>query len=201
MRGKIAVAVVALLMFLAGNASADLTSSKHNLSVPGGEPCAYCHRVHHSVGGLGRPAYMGPLPYITQVYTSDTLDHTIDETSVNISDAPLCLTCHDSTTVDTMMLAGDEKTTIQQKLIDRPEINITLDLRNDHPVGFVFDANLYPEDEIQAPTDSRVHVSFGPGLNEMWCSSCHNPHGGEPGTPLLAMSNDASALCLQCHIK
>lgn len=200
MRGRIALAGVGFLALLSGPAMADLASSKHNLALPGGEPCAYCHRVHHSIGGLGRPAYMGALPDITQVYTSATLDHTITQASVNSSDAPLCLTCHDSTTVDAMA-AGDEKTAIQAKLTARPEINITLDLRNDHPVGFVFDPNLYPEDEIQAPADPRVHVTFGPGLNEMWCSSCHDPHGGEPGTPLLAMSNEGSALCLQCHIK
>ncbi|NIQ94381.1 MAG: cytochrome C, partial [Desulfuromonadales bacterium] len=45
------------------------------------------------------------------------------------------------------------------------------------------------------------HVTFGPDQNEMWCSTCHDPHGGVPGTPLLQTTNSGSTLCLMCHLK
>jgi len=177
-----------------------VNNSKHDLSYLGGETCSYCHSVHNAVGGLGRPAYMGSLPNITDVYDSNTFDHSTRLTlaSVSNSDAPLCLSCHDTTSIDTF-----SDVNIRDDLhakIDNTQRDIGLDLSNDHPVGFVFDASL--DDQIVAPpADSKVHITFGPNRNEMWCSTCHNVHGGEPGTPFLVMSNQGSDLCFTCHIK
>lgn len=177
----------------------------HNLSYLGGEPCAYCHSVHNSVGGMGRPAYMGAsLPSITLIYNSLTLDHGITETSVANSDAPLCLTCHDSGFVGTMTDATI-KSTLLAKIGVSPadpvlaQRDIGVDLRNDHPVGFVFNAALDPTG-LKNPNFTRIHVTFGPGYNEMWCSTCHNPHDNTY-PPLLSTSNAGSAMCLDCHTK
>lgn len=204
--------LAAMVLVWAGAVRAELVNSKHNLSslLGGGVgPCAYCHSVHNAVGGLGRPAYMGAdLPNIAQVYNSVTLEHSITAGSypvaevgtVNSSDVPLCLTCHDGAFVDAN-LADPEKTNLRTKITDGSTLNIgenALDLRNDHPVGFIFNAG--QDKGIKAPSFSHVHVEFGPGKNEMWCSTCHNPHG-TLYPALLQTSNEGSALCLDCHLK
>lgn len=194
--------LIGLTVFVLANgvAWANLSTSKHNLSASGGEPCAYCHRVHNAVGGLGRPAYMGAtLPDILRVYNSATLDHNLTTAAANLSDAPLCLTCHDGAFADTM--ADPERTAIRTLITNTSPLNIggnALDLSNDHPVGFVYDVSLDPE--LKVPTSSSVSVQFGPNLNEMWCSTCHDPHD-DTYPALLATSNVGSALCLECHIK
>lgn len=71
------------------------------------------------------------------------------------------------------------------------------DLHIGHPVGFVFDPSL--DKDLKMPTSAKV--TFGPNRNEMWCSSCHNPHGGATGSRFLARSNETSGLCFDCHVK
>lgn len=178
------------------NAGADdLVNSKHNLSYLGQEPCAYCHSVHNAVGGIGRPAYMGELPDITAVYNSYTMDHSVTVASANFSDAPLCLTCHDGASIGTF--TDDAiRTELESKILGT-NLDLTTDLSDDHPVGFVYDSTLDPELKDPAPP---VYVEFGPGRDQMWCSSCHNVHDGTH-TPFLVMSNEGSALCFSCHVK
>jgi len=188
-------AIVAILLILSlSSAHAGLVGSKHDFSQLGGYACAYCHSVHSAVGGIGRPAYMGPLPQITKIYSSATIAHRPTLDSVNKSDAPLCLTCHDGTNVVNLgkpALAA---------LIVGTRVDLNSDgkgLSNDHPVGFVYNAAL--NTSLKIPT-GNIHVTFGPERNEMWCASCHNPHNNTY-PPFLAVSNDGSALCLECHIK
>lgn len=197
-----------LFIFISVSSNADLTGSKHDLSVLGGEPCAYCHSVHNGVGGLGRPSYMSDtLPSISDIYNSNTLDVADSATiaTVSNSDAPLCLTCHDGAWVQSMVTGGSVEFSNIQNLMypaGNQRLNIGSDLSNDHPIAFVYpnDINTY-DDELKYPTaGSKVYVTFGPGRNEMWCCTCHDPHGGS-ADPLLVMSNSGSALCLECHIK
>lgn len=182
---------------------AAIKNSKHDLSILGGSPCAYCHSVHNAVGGLGRPAYMGPLPVITKVYNSATLDHTLDLATVNNSDAPICLSCHDGAFVATLTDV-DVRTDLTAALAANPLLDIGGpdpaggDLSNDHPSGFVYDATLDPQ--LKDPTNPKINVTFGPNRNEMWCSTCHNVHDNTY-PPFLATSNSNSTLCLDCHIK
>ena len=186
--------IAATLLFSISSAHAGLIGSKHDFSQLGGYACAYCHSVHNAIGGLGRPAYMGPLPQITKVYSSATIANKPTLDSVNKSDAPLCLTCHDGTNVTTL-----GKPTLAAKIVGT-NADLNADgkgLSNDHPVGFVFNAALNPT--LKTP-GGDVHVQFGPQRNEMWCASCHNPHNNS-FPPFLAMSNEGSALCLECHIK
>lgn len=197
-----AAASLALFVLPATATASSLVGSRHDFSYIGGEPCAYCHSVHHAAGGVGRPAYMGPLPDITAVYNSSTLDHQLTTVAANQSDAPLCLTCHDGAFVsDNMSDTNPGKAEILAKLAANRLLNVgddNLDLSNDHPVGFVY--NLTLDDDIKLPTNPRVNVTFGLDRNEMWCSTCHNVHNDQY-RPFLAMSNSSSALCFECHIK
>lgn len=142
---------------------------------------------------------MGALPSIIKVYSSFTMNHKPTVDTVNNSDAPLCLTCHDEATITDRALGGDPGAVYVKGRIEGTSRNISLDLSNDHPVGFVFDASKDPD--IKAPTDPNVNVTFGLANNEMWCATCHNPHGGVPGTKFLVKSNGTSGLCFECHVK
>ena len=79
------------------------------------------------------------------------------------------------------------------------------DLRNDHPIGFAFDAALRSADgELKEPTNAALIRRMAITNNSIECSSCHDPHktnSGTPGNMFLVMPNAGSALCLQCHDK
>ncbi len=180
-----------------GVANADsVVGSKHDFSGFGVSPCGVCHTVHDGLGGRGlmNPGF-GAFPSITKVYSSATKIYNADIASINRSDAPLCLACHDQATVNSNAALA----TVNQKFIDRgdPSVYINTDLSNDHPVGFDFDPSISPA-KIKAP--ASAHVTFGPSRKQMWCSTCHNVHNNQFGN-FLVMSNSGSALCLDCHIK
>jgi predicted CXXCH cytochrome family protein len=75
-----------------------------------------------------------------------------------------------------------------------------IDLSNDHPVSFdwptsgAYLADLKPV----AGVDKKLRL-FG-GANRIECSTCHNVHNNAI-PPFLAVSNNNSYMCLQCHNK
>lgn len=193
----ILLSVVCYITLMPDGAGADgLVASKHDFSSLGTSPCGVCHSVHYSLGGGGlmNPGF-GDFPTITKIYSSSTKIYNATLASVNSSDAPLCLACHDQTTVN----SNPNLAAAKQKFIDRadPRVYINTDLSNDHPIGFDFDPSLSPT-KIKAP--STAHVTFGPSRKQMWCSTCHNVHNNQFGN-FLVMSNSSSALCMDCHIK
>lgn len=164
--------ISASLALLATHVLAELRGSKHDFSSLGGDPCSYCHSLYVTTeDGL---TYLKDVPFITEVYDSDSMNHKIGTSRLNNTDAPLCLFCHD----------GINMTSKSNNLSD------------DHPVGFVLSPSLGKD--IKWP---KVAGLFGPDRNEVWCCTCHDPHGGVPGTKFLVMSNGTSNLCFDCHIK
>ena len=183
--------LVLALILITNPSFAVLSGSAHDF---GG--CSICHSVHHAAGGGGAIFVKDPV-YATDFYNSLTLDADVTLDSVNESDAPFCLTCHDGASI-----TAGQNAALAPYIIGN--LNIGTDLSNDHPIGFDYDlvAGL-PGSELK-PSGSLSNpdiVGFGPEFNQMWCSSCHDVHGGVPETPMLVMSNEGSALCLECHIK
>ncbi|ORJ57434.1 cytochrome c3 family protein [Geothermobacter hydrogeniphilus] len=188
------ILIAILLLGLSNPAGAlNIAGSKHDLTgvIPGlTDICRACHGGAHNwlpgANGFGR------IPrYVTQVYSSNTLDHTIDLSYINTmpSDAPLCLSCHDGS-------LADQTEYSYLKPLQGTKADLGTDLSNDHPVGFRFDATL--DKGIKDPVIARVH--FGSTGDAMWCSSCHEVHD-PANVPFLVMSNANSALCKDCHIK
>ena len=182
---------------LSGHADASsVLGSKHDFSSLGISPCGYCHSVHNALGGMGliNPGF-GTFPSITKVYSTSTRIFNADIASINKSDAPLCLACHDqnSTNSNPYFKIVKERFDIR----GGTDIYIGTDLSNDHPIGFTFDPSLSPA-KIKEPV--KAHVTYGPGGRQMWCSTCHDVHNNEFGN-FLVMPNTGSALCLDCHIK
>lgn len=190
--------MIVVIILLPLSAFAMLTDSKHDFSYLGNSPCSYCHSVHHSIGGVLRPAYMGTEPQISKVYSSVSMRHKPTTAGAYASDAPLCLTCHDGMNVGKLGLPA-----LTALIVGQPaDLNMGGDasgtnLSNDHPVGFVFDPTISP-DKLKYPV--KAHANYGPGHNEIWCSTCHNPHNDQLGA-FLNVSMSGSELCLDCHKK
>jgi predicted CXXCH cytochrome family protein len=174
-------------------------SSAHDFAGLVEDPCGACHSVHNATGGS---MFSHNGPDITSVYNSPTMDHDILLDTINHTDAPMCLSCHDGAYARTEVSAGvaDIIQGVQPGPVGVNDTDADLgpDMGNDHPVGFIFNESL--DDEIKAPTNIHVRVQFGPEWNEMWCSTCHNVHNNQY-PPFLNMANGGSALCYECHIK
>ncbi|MBL1218508.1 MAG: cytochrome C [Planctomycetes bacterium] len=183
-------------------APADIVGSAHDFSGEGwsdNEICKPCHTPHHSMVEVTRaPLWNHALPDIGQVYNLHSGDYSRDDALDGRS--VLCMGCHDGTVaLDSYggATGGD--------FINGDEL-IGTDLVNDHPVGR---DGIYPL--VPWMNDpSTWEGGHGPHLEDMIidgnpervvsCTTCHEPHNRQ-GLGMLWRSNDASALCLMCHIK
>jgi predicted CXXCH cytochrome family protein len=182
--------LVLALILITNPSFAVLSGSAHDFGT-----CGICHSVHNSAGGGGAIFVENPVD-ATEFYSSITLDADITLVSVNKSDAPFCLTCHDGASIT------EGQNAALAPLITG-NLDLTTDLSNDHPIGFTYSVAALADPGIKAAgsLSNPGMVQFGPNRDQMWCSSCHDTHGGVVGTPMLVMNNAGSALCLECHIK
>jgi predicted CXXCH cytochrome family protein len=114
----------------------------------------------------------------------------------------LCLSCHDGTVaVDNFGGRANGTEFVAGVFL------IGTDLRDDHPVSFVYDAALASVDGgLRNPTlsSSGLGGTIDDDMllgNKLQCASCHDVHNGSGLPRLLVKSNAASALCLTCHCK
>jgi predicted CXXCH cytochrome family protein len=170
---------------------------------PNEEICQPCHAPHgNQLSAVGSPMWNKTesaevfTAYTSVTFTAKGLTAAVDGTS------KLCMSCHDGAT-DLESFGGN--TAVTNTLIGT--INADLDLGNNlstsHPIGF--DYPLAGNAEIKASTEA-----YGPGTiadalfgDKMECATCHDVHdtGTAPGSALLRVANDGSAMCLACHIK
>lgn len=228
---RILLLAAALTLVATQSMSASIKDTKHDLSTnstSGGitsdytEICVFCHTPHMAdTSNSNAPLWNRDMTGITigDLYNSATLDvasqPTAVATEVDNSDAPLCLSCHDGTTLanglqnppntntaDPVFTGGSNSDGTISATAD-----IGLDLHDDHPIGMNYQT-------VQALTPTEFEERTGAvgsykvkdvlplyGTNGvMWCSSCHDVHDNA-NKPFLAADNDQSALCLTCHIK
>ena len=107
----------------------------------------------------------------------------------------MCLSCHDGTialgniisqTADIDFTSANSRT--------QGKSNLSTDLRDDHPVSFIFDDNLASEDgELVYPSTLAhpIHIE----KNKLQCTSCHDPHLNKY-TDFLVESTQYSAICI-----
>jgi len=189
---------------LAASANAQIVGSAHDFSSMAwadGEICKPCHTPHFAMQDMDR---LWNHELTTATYTmhdgTGTAEINFDRQS------RLCLSCHDGTvaldsfggeTGSSFITAGH---------------NLGTDLTNDHPVGS--DAQYPPDpppswwsgafkDASLLPSALRLRDWTDPNgvaHKVVSCMTCHNPHN-KGFEELLTMSNNASAICLSCHIK
>jgi len=180
-----------------------IVNTKHNMSVSGPgtvkatsetEICIFCHTPHNS-----RP--VAPLwnrndPGVTYTpYNSSTfqaLPGQPDGSSI------LCLSCHDGTVALGNVLSRTTPINFATgDLMPTGVSNLTTNLRNDHPVSFLYNSALAASDrQLKSPNNITPPVSL---KNErLQCTSCHDPHKNLYSDFLVA-SPQNSNLCNSCH--
>lgn len=216
---KIVVLATALALFATPLFAATIVGTKHDLSslaatvysgTASTEVCVYCHTPHGADTAISiAPLWNRSTVAATGVvYTGLDLNTTttvaeMSITSINATDAPLCLSCHSTGAVATDLLnppnsgdsigAGDTAANITG------DADLTTDLSDDHPIAFSYDAN---DAELQPLSAVSGTLTFFTGTvaNELWCSTCHDVHDNT-NAPFLRVSNASSGLCTTCHIK
>ncbi len=234
----------------------DVSNTKHNLSVTGPGPlkattesqiCVFCHTPHGAESIPSAPLWNRKLSgatYSGQTYTSSSIEANAAELAAGPGgSSKLCLSCHDGTMAigNVNVLNGQANATIAL-LGTGPggtmaagagtttgfTRNLGVDLRNDHPISFTYDATLAAADgELRVPDGTTVgtRVAGQPKpkmpleAGQMQCATCHDPHLRETD-PLKgsakflrvnrfqevapsggAFSEAADIVCLACHDK
>jgi len=188
---------------------ATVSATKHNLSASGpgtlkatteSQICLFCH-VPHNASPSGQLWNRGASAASYTPYTSSTRKSVAGQPN---GASLLCLSCHDGTIAlgqlvnpaTAISMAGGATT------IPAGKTNLGINLSDDHPVSFVYDAALRAaRGELADPATlvkpSKVRLDAG---NRLQCTSCHDPHDST-NPKFLVVANAASALCQTCHIK
>jgi hypothetical protein len=232
----------------------DVRNTKHNFSVTGPGPvkaqsetqvCVFCHTPH---GAESLPAPLWNRAQSGATYTPYT-SSSIEANAAELASGPggsskLCLSCHDGTMAigNVNVLNGKAPASVALNGTAAGGTmppgagadtgftrNLGVNLTNDHPISFTYDAQLAANDgELRTPDGLNVGTRV-PGVNpkpklplengQMQCATCHDPHVREidpakgsakflrgnrfqfaaPGGG--AFSDAADIVCLACHDK
>lgn len=214
-------ALTLLVLAGAGPASAQgMLSSKHNLSVSGPGPvkatsetqvCVFCHTPHNA--SPAAPLWNRDLPGSNYTpYASGTLQSAVGQPN---GYTRLCLSCHDGTVaIGSVHNLGGQPATVQMQgtgaggAMPAGGTLLGINLTNDHPVSFVFNAALAAADgELVSPTALtgaiRLYEGATPGVRDsVQCTSCHDPHlTANPKFLKKPVQGRPDNLCLTCHAK
>jgi predicted CXXCH cytochrome family protein len=210
MKKKIQSAIIILFFIfssvaLAGTIVGSVHDFRGYLWNESGDICKPCHTPHHTKA-LAAPLWNHELSTETYtMYDSPTMDANVSPQPSGMS--KMCLSCHDGT----VALENYGNTTNGTFFMYGEDL-IGTDLRDDHPISFVYDTVLATKDgELYDPSTKLSGILGSSGtINEdmlfqskLECSSCHDVHNTRavPGTKLLLIDNTGSALCLTCHDK
>ena len=183
--------------------SQSIVTTKHNLSASGPgtvktlgetEICLFCHTPHNK-----KP--MSPLwnrsdPGLTYIlYTSSTLQALPGQPD---GSSILCLSCHDGTVALGSVLSRPTAISMSTGTFMPAGVNnLTKNLRNDHPVSFLYNSSLVSADgQLKDPSAITPPVTLSSG--KMQCTSCHDPHKNIYSDFLVASSQNSN-LCNSCH--
>jgi len=211
MKKVLVLAVLAALVATSASALS-IKGTKHDLSTTGGqtiqgtsdEICVYCHTPHGAAAVGFAPLWNRTVANATAFYNNPagSINATTSLAGTNNSDAPLCLSCHDGSSLTGALNNPPNGTggNPVSNLGATVATNLGTDLSNDHPIGFVW-STVAADTEINS-AQAILPVNFGSGAyaNSMWCSSCHNVHDNAVGA-FLNLDNSGSNLCLACHEK
>lgn len=204
MRKDILVGLL-MLFWIPFTEAQSIVNTAHNLSTSGTgnvkaitetDICKFCHMPH--IENPTAPMWNRDDPGVAYtLYNSSTLEALPgqpDGTSI------MCLSCHDGTIAlgnIKSQTANIDFTSATNK--SHGKSNLSTDLRDDHPISFVYDAHLADADgELVQPASISPPVYIE--KNKVQCTSCHDPHKNA-NSKFLVVSTQFSALCKSCHEK
>lgn len=187
---------------------ADITPTKHNLSVTGAgairsttekQICIFCHAPHNSTPSAPlwnrRDPGSNYLPYSS----STAMAHPGQPNGASLA----CLSCHDGTIALGDLVSQTLPVSMSSGVTVMPPgpSNLGTDLSDDHPVSFAYTSSLptLHAGELVDPSALIGKVKLD-ASGRMQCTTCHDPHDNTNGQ-FLVMPNTASALCQTCHLK
>ena len=204
---KWCLAVTTLVLMLAGTAQAQIADTKHNLSSQGNFAvkttsdagiCIFCHTPHRArtdVGLLWNRPDSAVAEY--QTYESSSMLAIVGQPT---GASKLCLSCHDGTIALGSILSSPTELEFEDdiRFIPDTDSRIGSDLRDDHPVSFLYDGDLAADNgELVLPATLTEEVDLDK-LDNVQCTSCHDPHDDTLGNFLVRRQN-FSELCVTCH--
>ncbi|HXC04848.1 MAG TPA: cytochrome c3 family protein, partial [Bacteroidia bacterium] len=180
-----------------------IVNTKHNLSVSGPgtvkastetEICIFCHTMHNSnpLTPLWNRSSSGSS---YTLYSSTTMKALPGQPS---GSSILCLSCHDGTVALGNVLSRGTPISFAST-VNMPvgPSNLTTDLRNDHPISFLYDVALsVANPNLKNPGTISPQIRLENG--QLQCTSCHDPHKNIY-TSFLVASSQYSGLCVSCH--
>ena len=189
---KLLLSVLVIVCPAASSALAEVAGTAHDFSPAqdGSMACQYCHTPHMAIPNT--PLWNHKLSDRTyEIYWSTSLDANVDQPT---GSSKLCLSCHDGTVALTATVSGGGGTT----RMPPGSTNLGTDLSDDHPISFVYSADLSTKDSQIRTPDSLPEELRLDRYGELQCVTCHNPHDDSFGN-FLVLSNLRSALCIKCH--
>lgn len=196
-----ALAIACLWLPETGEPKTSVIKSPHNLSASGpgtfkslstDQVCVFCHAPHSVIPNS--PLWNRKDSGQTYIqYSSSTLMSVPGQPT---GSSRLCLACHDGTiALEQMARLPREVRGIGtlQRLEGRS--NLGTDLADDHPISFVYNADLalesgnltHPE-KVQLPMDGGM----------VRCGTCHDPHDST-FEPFLNLTSQNGEICTDCH--
>lgn len=189
--------------------------TKHNLSVSGkgtikavteGATCVFCHTPHAPRESIQLWNHkLSTANY--ELYSSDYLTHLNYKTPNQPNQhSKFCLSCHDGTVAIGAVYNNRGVTNIamQNNVTTMPlfsSSNLGASLRDDHPVGFIYDNTRDPELVNRTwPWKTSVALDPDDSSGTVECQTCHDPHDNT-NTHFLRMPNANASLCTFCHSK
>ena len=169
-----------------------VAGSPHDFSPgrDGSQACQFCHTPHMALANT--PLWNHTLSNaVYTIYQSSSLDAEVGQPT---GSSKLCLSCHDGTIALESSVRGGGGTT----LMPPGKANIGTDLSDDHPISFIYSADLAAKDpQLRDPSSLPEELALDK-FGEMQCVTCHDPHDDTFGK-FLVLPNIKSNLCLKCH--
>ena len=208
--------LIPTLSFAAGRG---VNASPHNLSVGGPNPaysfdeirvCVFCHTPHDASTTTLAPLWNRELPAENQyqMYQSPNFNAKVPNApNMPTGASRICLSCHDGT-LALNRYGGPALGNKGAAKFLTGKANLTTDLRDDHPISFLYDDVLAISAHLVPPATLTGRVKLD-GSGYVQCTSCHNAHDNEFGNFLVMNNGDAtkpgynpalpSPLCVTCH--
>ncbi len=210
MRSRLIIAGLMFVFIFSVLVSSTIEYNKHNLSTSGPgsvvaqseeEICIFCHSPHKASSRA--PLWNHDTTLASYNVYNSTHSSTLDaSTGQPDGSSVLCLSCHDGTVALGSIISRTTDITMSGGVTTMPSgyTNLGTDLRDDHPISFVYNSTLQSADgELKNPNTLTGAVKLDAN-SKMQCMTCHNPHNDD-NPFFLNASAEYSALCLYCHNK